>query len=227
MTHFVVPCRKGSKGFPGKNRVLVPILLDGLRKKVRFRTIVTTDDEHVADMFRETPVKVVERPPELAADDTPIRPVIRHAAESMRLYPDDDVVVLYATYPGRTYRDVHRALVWYRRREGRAMLGCVPATTDTPLHLAVRVDADTRLGTRLASDPAPWRRQDCDETVGSSAEGPSGVSELSHAICALRVSALDEVDENLVGADTLYYDIEEPFIDVDAPEDLERWRASL
>lgn len=204
-----------------------------MKKKVQYRTIVTTDDEEIAEWASETPMKVVERPPELAEDDTPIKPVLNHAIERQRLYPDDDVVLLYPTYPGRSYDDITDVLHWYQQQEARTCLCCQPPTLDTPTHLAVKVDDESNQGTfPYEGDPIPYRRQDAEGTItdyldqpsdGSVPPIPYNVRELSHFMCVFRISELEYLSNNLFNENTLYYELGERVIDVDYEEDWEEY----
>ena len=83
----VVPARGGSKGIPGKNVRLLggqPLLAYAVQaaraSQVINRLILSTDSEEIAAVGRQVGVEVpFIRPAELAQDDTPMVPVLRHA----------------------------------------------------------------------------------------------------------------------------------------------------
>jgi N-acylneuraminate cytidylyltransferase len=116
----VVPARGGSKGLPGKN--LLPLAsLPLLEHSLRFahlsreieRTIVSTDSGEIAQAARDAGAEVpFLRPAELARDETPMWPVLRHALECVD--PDGDaydlLVLLDPTAPAREHADLRRAL---------------------------------------------------------------------------------------------------------------------
>ncbi len=117
----VVPARGGSKGLPGKNlRPLagLPLIVHSVRAAEAMRTVtrcvVSTDDPQVAEVARAHGADVPWlRPPELATDDTPMAPVLRHAlgaveAEEGRAY--DAVVLLDPTSPARVPTEVDAAV---------------------------------------------------------------------------------------------------------------------
>lgn len=118
-TLAVVPARGGSKGLPGKNvRPLagVPLLVHSLRLAALCpeigRTVVSTDSEEVAAVARDAGADVpFLRPAELARDETPMLPVLRHALDE--LDPDgrryDALLLLDPTSPGRLPEDVAAA----------------------------------------------------------------------------------------------------------------------
>ena len=98
----LIPARGGSKGVPRKNLVPVggkPLLAwtveAALGATELTRVVVSTDDDEIASAAE---VDVLRRPAELAADDTPMLDVVRHAVAELR---PDVVVLLQPTSPLR------------------------------------------------------------------------------------------------------------------------------
>ena len=117
----LIPARGGSKGVPGKNvralagRPLVAWTIETARACARIdRLVVSTDDERIAEVCRRSGAEVpFLRPAELAADDTPDRPVYDHAVDWLAGsdgYRPDAVVWLRPTAPLREPGDIDRAL---------------------------------------------------------------------------------------------------------------------
>ena len=82
----IVPARGGSRGVPRKNVRLLhgtPLIGHVLRTLARSRFTpavwVTTDDDEIADVAERYGAAIVRRPPELAADDVTLDPVVFHA----------------------------------------------------------------------------------------------------------------------------------------------------
>ncbi len=108
----VVPARGGSKGLPGKNvRLLagLPLIAHSIAAAALMpsvtRCVVTTDSAEIAAVARAHGGDVpFLRPAELAGDDTPMAPVLRHALASVEEQEGaayDLVVLLDPTSPGR------------------------------------------------------------------------------------------------------------------------------
>lgn len=108
----VIPARGGSKGLPGKNiRDLfgLPLVAHSIRAAamtpVVTRCVVSTDSTEIAEVARRFGGDVpFLRPAELAGDDAPMAPVVRHALEHVeqeegRTY--DAVLLLDPTSPAR------------------------------------------------------------------------------------------------------------------------------
>jgi N-acylneuraminate cytidylyltransferase len=110
----IIPARGGSKGALRKNIRLVggrPLLAYAIEaaRNSRYLTdyLVSTDDAEIAAVARQEGVAVLLRPPELAADDTPMLPVVKHALAQGHY---DTVVILQPTTPLRTAEDIDAAL---------------------------------------------------------------------------------------------------------------------
>src|SRR5689334_9403842 len=107
----LVPARGGSKGVPGKNvrRLAGHTLLDYTARAARDagvidRVILSTDSAEIAQAGRRAGLEVpFTRPASLAADDTPMLPVIEHAIAEMTRsgWTPDIIVLLQPTSPLR------------------------------------------------------------------------------------------------------------------------------
>lgn len=117
----VIPARGGSKGLPGKNirslaglpLIAHSILFANLCPEID-RLIVSTDSKEVADVARRFGADVpFLRPADLAQDDTPIWPVLRHAltvAEHVDGKSYQYLLLLDPTSPLRLPEDISGAL---------------------------------------------------------------------------------------------------------------------
>jgi CMP-N-acetylneuraminic acid synthetase len=87
----IIPARGGSKGIPGKNlrdvagKPLIAWVIEAcLRAETVDRTIVSTDNEEIAETAREFGAEVpFLRPERLAGDAVTLDPVIHHAVETL------------------------------------------------------------------------------------------------------------------------------------------------
>lgn len=108
----LIPARGGSKGIPGKNLRLLagkPLVAHAIEQAeqstVVSRIIVSTDDIGIAEAAKKAGAEVpFMRPRELAEDNTPTLPVVRHALQWLmqhEKYRPDVVVLLQPTSPLR------------------------------------------------------------------------------------------------------------------------------
>jgi len=165
----IVPARAGSKGVPGKNIRLLAgrPLLDytaeaGRQSGVLDRIVLSTDSAEIAEVGRRCGLEVpFLRPASLAADDTPMLPVIRHAIDALAAegWTADLIVLLQPTSPLR--RPAHIREVVDRLRSSDA--DSVVTVVELPRHLSpdyvMRIE-DGVLKPFLAEGERVTRRQD-------------------------------------------------------------------
>lgn len=112
----LIPARGGSKGVPRKNARLLagrPLLAwtaeAALAARTLARVVLSTDDAEIAELGRSCGLDVpFPRPAELARDDTPMLPVVRHALAELERAGDrfDAVCLLQPTSPLRRSEDI-------------------------------------------------------------------------------------------------------------------------
>ena len=214
----VIPARGGSKGVPNKNlrevagRPLLAYTVEAARASRRLmRTVLSTDDPAIAAAGRAFGVDVpFMRPPELAADSSPMLPVLQHATREMAAggFAADAVVLLQPTSPLRRAEHIDAAIEMLETTGADAVVSVI----DVPHHFnpasVLRLEGD-RLRPFL-DGPLVLRRQDKPRVYARN--GP--------AVLAVRVSQLDRGD--LYGGDTrALLMAAEDSLDIDGLWDLE------
>jgi CMP-N,N'-diacetyllegionaminic acid synthase len=105
----LIPARAGSERIPYKNTVnlggkpLIRWTIDEAKKFNFDYLAVTTDDPNAASVAKQVGCEVILRPPELARPETPMLPVVQHAAELIKA---DLIILLQPTSPFRTVDDI-------------------------------------------------------------------------------------------------------------------------
>jgi CMP-N-acetylneuraminic acid synthetase len=165
----IVPARGGSKGLPGKNvRPLAgqPLLAYAARvakeSGVLDRVILSTDSDEIADVGRQAGLEVpFMRPASLAADDTPMAPVLMHAVETLAGagWLAEVIVLLQPTSPLRRPEHIRDAVRLLRESGASA----VATVVELPRHLSpdyvMKIDGG-RLKPFLPEGQTLTRRQD-------------------------------------------------------------------
>ena len=165
----IIPARGGSKGVPGKNlrplggQPLIAYAADAARRSgVVDRVVLSTDSEEIAAVGRSLGVDVpFLRPATLAADDTPMLPVLQHtlAALARDGWVPDIVVLLQPTSPLRRPEHIRDAVTLLRETKADSVV----TVAEVPRHLSpdyvMRIDAG-RLVPFLAEGAGVIRRQD-------------------------------------------------------------------
>lgn len=115
----LIPARGGSKSVPRKNirslggrPMIVYSIEQALRSKMLSRVVTSTEDPEIARIAAEAGSDVIERPAELARDETPMLPVIQHAVQRVEEEGTrvDIIVLLQPTVPFRTAEDIDAAM---------------------------------------------------------------------------------------------------------------------
>jgi CMP-N,N'-diacetyllegionaminic acid synthase len=138
----LVPARSGSKGVPGKNTRLLagrPLLeyaaCAGRDSGVIDRLVLSTDSPEIAEIGRRVGLEVpFLRPVELAADETPMLPVVRHALDALdrQGWRADIIVLLQPTSPLRRPEHVRAAVETLRETGADSVVTVV----EVPRHLS-------------------------------------------------------------------------------------------
>ncbi|MBC8549709.1 MAG: acylneuraminate cytidylyltransferase family protein [Candidatus Brocadiales bacterium] len=143
----VILARGGSKGVPGKNikplagiPLIAYTIKTALKSKYLTRTIISTDDEEIADLSRSYGGEVpFLRPAELATDNANAIPVIQHALTTLEKTGDsieyDVVMMLQPTSPFRTEQDIDGAIKLLDRTKADSVISVVDVDSHHPARM--------------------------------------------------------------------------------------------
>ena len=144
----IIPARGGSKGIPRKNarfianRPLISYAIQNAQLSRHIdRVVVSTDDDELVTIAKRYNCEAILRPPELAADDIPLDPVIHHAVrdiESRESRRFDIVITLQPTSPLLSGKTMDRAIERFLDTQSDTLLSVVD---DRHLSWTVRNDA--------------------------------------------------------------------------------------
>lgn len=165
----IVPARGGSKGVPGKNvrplagRSLIEYAAHAAADSgVIDRIVLSTDSPEIAEVGRRAGMEVpFMRPAALAADETPMLPVIQHTLDQLgqRGWIPEIVVLLQPTSPLRTGSHIRQAVTLLRESAADSVVTVV----EVPRHLSpdyvMRIEGG-RLVPFLPEGARVARRQD-------------------------------------------------------------------
>jgi CMP-N-acetylneuraminic acid synthetase len=165
----IIPARGGSKGIPRKNiyplcgRPLIAYSIDAARaSRAIDRTVVSTDDDEIAEISRSLGAEVRMRPAALARDDTPTRAVLAHVVGEFadEAYRPDAVATLQPTSPLRTAQHIDAAAALFAADpRADSLVSCIEVPHVFHPLSVMRRTADGYLEPFLA-EPQPHRRQD-------------------------------------------------------------------
>lgn len=218
----IIPVRGGSKGIPGKNikplagRPLVAYSLDAAKKsKYVTRTVVSTENSEIKKLVSSMGAEVIDRPLELAQDETKTAPVLLHVLDELEKkqgYKPDIVVLLQATCPLRDSKELDETFELYFENERN---GCDSVFAGKMLgvtHSMWRQDPDTRQYECMFDYRHRPRRQDEDRHYPLLRE--------TGATYIIKTDVMKEV-KDFIGKNPKVY-FEGSCLDIDTAEDFEK-----
>lgn len=208
--NIIIPARFGSKGLPFKNRILFEHTAKSIPDKYHKTVWVTSDDSFLLEIADSVGFNTILRPDSLATDTSSIREVMHHAINEIPLYKDEDVVMLYLTYPQRTWHHILEAYSFFKKYSNLGVtesLLCRKEIETSPFLYLQSHGIDGMFGKQLISHDL-YRRQDYPKCF-----------EISHYISIFKAGSIYKLNRNLYCESTIFYQIPD-VIDVDLEKDL-------
>jgi N-acylneuraminate cytidylyltransferase len=202
---IVIPAREGSKGLPHKNRKLFKYTASIIPTELREHTYVCTDDPAIIKLAREYDFNIIPRVTQVSKDTSSTKDVMKYVGTFFGPI-NETIVMLYLTYPQRTWEDVEEALNIFYTTKNKSLL-CKKPVNYTPFLLLQEGDNNT--GIKLI-DHDLYRRQDYPKCF-----------ELSHFISIYNSEEIINLNNNMYNDDTYFIDSPVDIIDVDTQKDLD------
>ena len=201
---IIIPAREGSKGLPHKNRKLFRYTTDVIPKEVD--AIVTTDDNIIKETAYDRGYDVLYRSEELSNDTASVRDVLLNVIESFDIKSNEIIVMLYLTYPQRTWADVQDAIKFFEQNKAQSLL--CQKKVDVPIHLYMFPKGSNE-GIQVFNHDI-YRRQSC----------PT-VFEISHFVFIAYAGEVQNLNRNLYNKNTVFMPIDN-VLDIDTQKDLDK-----
>ena len=203
---ILIPARRNSKGVKLKNRRLFDFTVPEIPEEYLKNTYVSTDDEEIK--IRALKIcNVHERTEEVSNDTASTLSLVKQFKRDFSLTNNEIIVMLYLTYPERTFNEVLEAVYFFKENNLKSLL-CKKETKVSP-YLQMH-ELQNGKGKQII-DHDMYRRQDYPKTF-----------EISHYISIFKVSEIKSLNNNLYNRNTYFYEIGEK-IDIDSKEDIERF----
>ncbi len=127
----LIPARSGSQRLPKKNLAdlggltLLEWSINAARDAKLFdHIVVSTDDPEITNLAKHRACEAIDRPKELARNETEMLPVVKHARV---LFPADVIILLQPTSPFRTAEDINLAYEQLRSFKADSVVSVTPA----------------------------------------------------------------------------------------------------
>ena len=180
------------------------IIPDSLKGDV----IISTDDDFIIEKAKEYKVKAVRRSDKLSSDEASVKDVLINLIKNENISCQQTIIMLYLTYPERTWEEVESILSFFNDNDAKSVL-CKKEVKTHP-HMCMFEAADGLRGEQVVRHNL-YRRQDYPKCF-----------EISHYMCAIKASEVNNLNKNLYNEDTFFYQIEDK-IDIDYKKDLEAY----
>jgi CMP-N-acetylneuraminic acid synthetase len=205
-----IPARKGSKGVPFKNQILLRYTLETIPDEFRENVIVSSDDDKIFEICKKYQIKFDERKTELAEDETSIKDVLLDFINKSQIPRSRKIVMLYLTYPERSWIDISNAYNFFILQDSKSML-CKKIPNTHP-YLMMFKNGDK--GKQIVKHDL-YRRQEYPD-----------VFEISHYIAVFLADEVKNLNKNLYNKDTNFFQISNK-IDIDTVDDLKQFDSNL
>ena len=211
MNWVIIPARQGSKGLPFKNRKLFKYTADSIPPSMDAHVIVSTDDPHIRSMAVCRGFKVHARDLELCSDTADINLVLRSIVVDFNIPKEDTIIMLYLTYPTRTWEQVIEAKIFFDNQEASSLL-CREEQEENEIHpYRWFHECKKNKGSQITKHDL-YRRQDYPTMFKA-----------SHAIFIAKAGEIKKLNKNLWNKNTIFFPLGK-MVDVDTPEDLKKMK---
>ncbi len=146
----VIPVRGGSKGVPRKNIKILdgkPLLYYSIRegKKSKYidRLVVSTEDQEIKKVAEEFGAEVIDRPEELASDTATTPDTLINVLKQLKQkddYKPYAVLLLQATTPLRTFRDIDKAIELFLNEDSDSVVSVCEAPAKMNPHWVRKIE---------------------------------------------------------------------------------------
>ena len=204
-TVFLIPARKNSKGFPFKNRKLFLSTASSIPQELKGNVYVSTDDSYIKKLSNEAGFNTIDRPPELAEDTSSLKDVLLHFRSNVKISKDCDIILLFLTYPERTWQDIENIFSVYKKSNKKSLI-CCEEVEEHP-YLCFLHDEENNSAELLIKHDK-YRRQDYPPVVRQ-----------SMFFACYKSFVLDDLHDLLFEKTTLFYKLKNKKVDVDYEKD--------
>ena len=201
--HYIIPARKGSKGLPFKNRKLLPYTIDALPPDILPHLTITTDDEIILKECARRGLNYIVRPASLSGDAVSPKDVMTHSIKCLNIGPSDIVVLLYLTYPQRSWAMIESIQKVFIDKGLKSLL--CRKDPDTHPYLCFYDNENGEPSQIIPHDL--YRRQDYPPCF-----------ELSFYVCMFKAHELPFLGSYMFNSKTYFFPLES-HLDIDTPED--------
>jgi CMP-N-acetylneuraminic acid synthetase len=216
MHSAVIPARMGSRGFKFKNRKLFHHTADFLDEVSWLKkVIVTTNDPVVEKYAKEHGYDIHKRPKYLAGSRISIKQVFESVIRDMGIKKEDVLWLFYLPVLYKNLKDFDTCKSIIEKNDKSSLCSFVPAKSHP--YSCWKYDRDKKQLSQYVKNDV-FRRQDMPPAW-----------EHYHYVSCFKAKELDSLNSELLNSNTYPFFLDEEtsenLIEVDTPEQFERWKA--
>ena len=206
-TWILIPARKESKGFPHKNRKLLDFTINSIPKDYLNLVYVSTDDNFIKDKALNLNVNIIDRPSNLAKDETSMKDVLQHFIKVNNISKNSNIILLYLTYPERTWSDISNIYNFFKDKKADSLI-CAEKVEQHP-YLCF-YERENLKGEMIVKHNL-YRRQDYPKCLKQ-----------SMFVACYKTKIVDKLNDLMVEDNSIYYKLEKNKVDVDYKIDFDK-----
>ncbi len=210
-TWFVIPARKDSKGIKFKNRKLFNYTAISLPEDIGKQVVVSSNDEHILQAAAKFGFTCLERSSEIAKDQSSMRDVLLNVIQELSIAPNDDIILLYLTYPQRKWSDIEKIYDFFKKNNATT-LSCAIDIADHPY--LCYYEQEGYQGKPIV-EHSLYRRQEYPKCFRQSL-----------FVAIFKARKVDQVNDSLLTNDTIFYKLKRKVIDIDRDVDMAAFEES-
>ena len=212
----IIPARGGSKGVPGKNikllsgKPLIEYTTEvALQSKLLTKVLVSSDDDKIIEVAKNTGVEVpFKRPSNLSEDTTPTLPVIKHALAYYKNIGEEfnAICLLQVTSPFRTVDFLDNALQKFINEGADSLISVQKVPHEYNPHWTFELNEEGNLKIATGEEKIISRRQDLPTTYhrdGSIYITKTSIIEKENSLYGSTISYVESPKEFYVNIDTM------------------------
>ncbi len=211
----VIPARAGSVGVPKKNQILFDNTAEFLNKLSWLdEVIVNSNDSVVLEKAKKRNYTTYKRPDVLSYSNVSIKSVFKDLINSLKINNDVILWLFYLPILYKNHADFEDAKEIIEKSEIKSLCTFIPAKSH-PLNTWRYDQKNKKLSQYIENDI--YRRQDLP---------PAWMH--YHYVSCFKVKELNNLNSELLNSETypvfLSKDYAKNLIEIDVPEDLEKWK---
>ena len=210
-TWYIIPARKDSKGIKFKNRKLFNYTAISLSEEIGKQVVVSSNDDHILKAAEKFGFSCLARNSDISKDQSSMKEVLLDVIKEFDIAEDDDIILLYLTYPQRKWEDIEKIYDFYKNSNARS-LSCSIDIADHPYLCYYEIEGHKG---QPVVEHSLYRRQEYPKCFRQSL-----------FVAVFKADEVTQLNDSLLCRDTVFYKLNRKVIDIDHDVDMAKFEES-